>query len=64
MAKTLYTVSSMIFSSKKEAEEQLLKWSKESGLRQGTKLFKVVDIYDVEVTKVIKLKKHEEELPF
>lgn len=51
-----YTISTMIFKSKAEAEAQILEFEKEGGMRKGTKIIEVAKVFDVSVEKVAKTK--------
>jgi hypothetical protein len=52
-----YTISTMLFNTRQEAEAQILKFEQlDGGARVGTKIFEVVKAYEVSVPKVVRLK--------
>ena len=53
--KKQYTISTIMFDSLKEAEEQINEWLEDRILREGTKVFEIIEIY-VPKMKLVKLK--------
>jgi len=48
----LYTVSTKIFKSLKEAEDQCNRWNKNGGLREGSMIFEISTAYDLKIKAV------------
>lgn len=53
--KKFYTISTMIFKTRKEAEAKLLEFENAHGLRTGSKIFEVTKVYQPTVKKVVQL---------
>ena len=53
--KKQYTVSTFIFDSLKEAEEQINEWVEEGILKEDTKVFEITETY-IPKMKLVKLK--------
>lgn len=61
--KKLFTISTLTFNSIADAKKALLSFEEGNGIRPGSQIMEISQIYDIKIKKVVEVKKFKEKLP-